>query len=91
MYLVAIAWIYVVLMMAAAEALSPRGSLLGALLTLLLYGVAPLALLLYILGTPHRRRRAAAQAGDATANSGPAPDGGSEAATDPVAAVGKEP
>lgn len=57
MYLVAIAWAYVVLMMAAAEMLSPQGTLLGAFITLLLYGVLPLTLLLYILGTPGRKRR----------------------------------
>lgn len=57
MYLIAIAWAYVVLMMAAAEALSPQGTLFGALITLLLYGVLPLGLLLYILGTPGRKRR----------------------------------
>ena len=57
MYLVAIAWIYVVLMMAVAEALSSQGSLIGALFTFLLYGLLPLSLLLYILGTPLRKRR----------------------------------
>jgi hypothetical protein len=56
MYLVAIAWMYVVLMMALAEALSPQGTVLGAIVTLLLYGCAPLALVLYLLGTPGRRR-----------------------------------
>lgn len=86
MYLVAIAWIYVVLMMAVAEAMSTQGTLLGAFFTLLLYGVLPLAVLLYILGTPHRRRaRRMAEASAA------APDGGSEAAGDAVAPVGKEP
>ena len=57
MYLVAIAWAYVALMMAAAEAISPQGSLFGAFVTLMLYGVLPLGLLLYILGTPGRKRR----------------------------------
>lgn len=57
MYLVAIAWAYVALLMAAAEALSPQGSLFGAFVTLMLYGVLPLGLLLYILGTPGRKRR----------------------------------
>ncbi|MBA4218358.1 MAG: hypothetical protein IIA03_06280 [Proteobacteria bacterium] len=57
MYLVAIAWAYIALMMAAAEATSPQGTLLGAFFTLLLYGVLPLGLLFYILGTPGRRRR----------------------------------
>lgn len=57
MYLVAIAWIYVVVMMAVAEVASPNGSLLGAFITLLLYGLLPLSILLYILGTPGRKRR----------------------------------
>ena len=61
MYLVAIAWAYVALMMAAAEALSPQGTLFGAFVTLMLYGVFPLGLLLYILGTPGRKRRRKAQ------------------------------
>lgn len=56
MYLVAIAWAYVVLMAALAEALSPQGTILGALFTLLLYGILPLGIVLYILGAPLRRR-----------------------------------
>ncbi|GAB1386489.1 hypothetical protein MASR1M59_16370 [Melaminivora sp.] len=56
MYLVAIAWLYVTVMMAAAEASAPGGTLLGAGLTLVLYGLLPLALLLYILATPARKR-----------------------------------
>ena len=56
MYLVAIAWIYVVLMMAVAEATHSQGSVLGAIITFLLYGVLPLAVVLYIMGTPMRRR-----------------------------------
>lgn len=68
MYLVAIAWIYVVLMMALAEAMSPQGSVLGALVTLLLYGALPLWVVMYILGTPHRRRaRRAAESAEAVA------------------------
>ena len=57
MYLVAIAWMYVAVMMAIAEATHSQGSLLGAIITLLLYGVLPLGLVLYIMGTPARRRR----------------------------------
>ncbi|MEY3381945.1 MAG: hypothetical protein RL468_2543, partial [Pseudomonadota bacterium] len=53
-YLVALAWLYVAIMMAAAEAASPVGSLLGALITLVLYGIAPVALVMYILTTPAR-------------------------------------
>jgi hypothetical protein len=56
MYLIAIAWIYVVLMMAVAEATSSQGTVLGAVITFLLYGVMPLALVLYIFGTPARKR-----------------------------------
>jgi hypothetical protein len=56
MYLVALAWIYVVLMMAVVEAGSPQGTVLGAFFTFILYGVLPLALVLYLLGTPGRRR-----------------------------------
>jgi len=55
MLLVAIGWMYVVVMMAVAEAVHPNGTVLGAFITLLLYGVAPLAVVLYIMGTPGRR------------------------------------
>lgn len=57
MYLVVIAWLYVTLMMAIAEATSPVGSVLGAIVTFALYGVLPLGILVYILGTPGRKRR----------------------------------
>lgn len=70
MYLVAIAWAYVALLMAAAEALSPQGTVFGALVTLLLYGVLPLSLLMYILGTPGRKRRRRAEEASAQADAG---------------------
>lgn len=89
MYLIAIAWMYVVGMMALAEALSPQGTVLGALVTLLLYGVAPLTLLLYILGTPLRRRRRAREEAQAAASA--SPDRGSEAPGGAVAPVREEP
>ena len=90
LYLVAIGWIYVVLMMAVVEALSPNGGLLGATITFMLYGVLPLALVLYLLATPARRKlRRAAEARDAA--SAAQPDGGSVAAGDAVAAERKEP
>jgi hypothetical protein len=62
MHIVALAWIFVVVLMALAEATSTQGSLLGALITLLLYGALPLGIVLYVLGTPARARarRAAA-------------------------------
>jgi hypothetical protein len=56
MWIVAIAWMYVAVMMAVAEASSPQGSVLGAVITLLFYGVAPVALVMYLLSTPARRR-----------------------------------
>lgn len=61
MYLIAIAWMYVALMMALAEATAANGSVLGAVITFLLYGALPCALLMYILGTPERKRRLHAQ------------------------------
>ena len=57
MYLVAIAWLYVAVIMAIAEATHSQGSILGAIITLLLYGVLPLSLVLYVMGTPMRRRQ----------------------------------
>lgn len=88
LYLVAIAWMYVVLMMAVAEALAPNGTVLGAVFTLLLYGALPLAIVLYILGTPSRRRaRRSAEA----AASGAQPDGRRETPGDAVAAEREEP
>ncbi|MEK6669642.1 MAG: hypothetical protein AABZ19_12520 [Pseudomonadota bacterium] len=56
MWIVAIAWIYVALMMALAEATSPQGTYLGAVITFVFYGVAPTALVMYLLSTPGRRR-----------------------------------
>lgn len=52
MYIVAIAWLYVVLMMSLTE----RSAVAGVA-TFLLYGLAPLALFLWLVGTPARRRR----------------------------------
>jgi NADH:ubiquinone oxidoreductase subunit 6 (subunit J) len=68
MYLVAIGWLYVALMMAVAEATHSQGTVLGAVITFVLYGVLPLSVILYILGTQMRRRRRqqAEQADDAS-------------------------
>ena len=49
-------WLYVVVLMAVAEGSAPGGSWLGAAFTFLLYGVLPLGIALYLLGTPARRR-----------------------------------
>lgn len=55
---------YVALLMALAEATSTQGSVLGAVITFVMYGVGPLALVMYLMGTPARRRvrRAAEEA-----------------------------
>jgi hypothetical protein len=84
MYIVAIGWVYVVLMMAVAEATSSQGTVLGAVFTFLLYGVLPLSIVLYLMGTPGRRKaRKAAEAAQATAASAD-PDGSGHAAGDAV-------
>lgn len=51
MYIVAIAWLYVTLLMALTEP-----SVTGGVLTFLFYGLFPCALFLWLLGTPQRRR-----------------------------------
>lgn len=51
MYIVAIAWLYVTLMMALTEP-----NIVAGLLTFLFYGLLPCALLIWIIGTPQRRR-----------------------------------
>ena len=51
MYIVAIAWIYVVLMMSITE-----DSVVAGVMTFLLYGVLPLTIILYLMGTPQRKR-----------------------------------
>lgn len=51
MYLVAIAWLYVTLLMAAAER-----NVVSGVMTFLVYGLAPLALFLWLFGTPQRAR-----------------------------------
>lgn len=56
MYVVVIAWLYVVLMAAVAEAVSSTGTVLGAIITFLLYGILPLGIVVYIMGTPGRKR-----------------------------------
>jgi hypothetical protein len=98
MWIVAIAWIYVALLMALAEATSTQGSVLGAVITFLFYGVAPISLVMYLLGAPTRRKalraaqaEAAAQAGQAADQAASAqPDAGGLPASDAVAAERKE-
>ncbi|MFP8781066.1 hypothetical protein [Hydrogenophaga sp. RWCD_12] len=103
MYLVVIAWLYVAVMMSAAEATADNGSLLGAIVTFFLYGLLPLSLVVYLMLGPRRRqaireREAAAQAlqlQEPSQTSSGNPDTGGHAAsaaeTDGVAPVRKEP
>jgi len=87
MYIVAIAWLYVVVLMSLAEGFAAGGSWLGAAITFVLYGLVPGSIVLYLVGTPSRRaarRRAEASAGDD-------PDGGGHAAGGAVAPVREEP
>lgn len=55
--LIVIGWIYVVLMVAVAQAASGPGHMLGAVLTFVFYGLLPAALLAYIMRTGMRRRK----------------------------------
>jgi hypothetical protein len=91
MVLVAVAWIYVVLMVAVAEATSSQGTVLGAMATLVLYGVLPLGIVAYLFFSPARRRaRRAAEA----ISAGPArldPGDGGHPAGDAIAPERKEP
>lgn len=90
MVLVAIAWIYVVLMMAVAEATSNQGTLLGAVFTFLLYGLLPLGIVLYVMNEPARWRRRRAER-EASIAATPTPDGSDHAPGDAVAPERKEP
>jgi hypothetical protein len=87
MYLVVIAWFYVAVMMALAEAFSGNGTVLGAIVTFFLYGLLPISLVIYVMGTPLRRkaRRLAELAAEAPAVV-PAP-----APTEPLATASETP
>lgn len=52
MYIIAIAWIYVVFMMAITET-----TLTASIMTFLFYCVLPLALFFYLIRTPKRKQR----------------------------------
>ncbi|MFH0129464.1 hypothetical protein ACGLHS_04590 [Variovorax sp. VaC1] len=104
-HLIVIGWLYVAVMMAVAEATATTGTVLGAIFTFLLYGLAPVALVVYLMGTPGRRRaikqreaeaqeaarRAAAAEAAAAQAASDLPDQGGEAPADAVAPVRKEP
>jgi hypothetical protein len=89
MYLMAIAWIYVVVLMALAEGFSDRGTWLGAAITFFLYGALPLGIALYLFATPARRRLRRREAASAAALAAD-PDGRGPPAGDAVATERKE-
>lgn len=78
MYLVVIAWMYVVLMMSVAEATNSTGTVIGAIVTFFLYGLLPMALVVYLMRTPQRRKthRAREAAEDAARQQPPASSDG---------------
>lgn len=92
MYLVAIAWVYVALMMALAEATSSQGTVLGAVVTFVLYGALPISLVMYLMGTPRRRvARRRAEAAQAAEMASQQADGGGHAAAEAIAAEREKP
>jgi mannose/fructose/N-acetylgalactosamine-specific phosphotransferase system component IID len=56
MYIVPIAWLYVALMMSVAEATNTNGSILGGILTFILYGILPTSIIVYVMGAPNRKK-----------------------------------
>lgn len=103
LYLVVIAWTYVALMMGIAEATNTTGTVLGGIFTFVLYGAAPVALVVYLWGAPLRRRAIKArEASEETASSASSaasvepnvsdqPDASGHASADTLAPVRKEP
>ena len=63
MYIIAIAWLYVALMAAISDT-----TVVGGTLTFIFYGVLPLTLFLWLVGTPERRRRQRTQAAEDDSN-----------------------
>lgn len=59
MYIIAIGWLYVTLLMALTET-----GIVAGVLSFVFYGLAPTALLLWLFGGPTRRRRSTAVTGN---------------------------
>ena len=95
MHIVGFTWMFVVVLMALAEATSPQGTVLGAFFTLLLYGLVPIAIVLYLMGTPMRRRAAkrkeALESNVGAQRDGTQGDGSGHSASAPIAAEREEP
>jgi len=69
MYIVAIGWLYVTLLMAAAER-----NVVAGVMTFLLYGLGPIALVLWLFGGPRRRRSRGLEHGAPAGDDGEAVD-----------------
>ena len=95
MYIVPIGWLYVAMMMSVAEATNSNGTVLGAFVTFVLYGALPVSLVLYIMGSPGRKRvikdREMAERAAALDAASLQPDASSLSAANSVPPVGKEP
>ena len=59
MHIVAIGWLYVTLLMALTEQ-----TVVAGVLTFVFYGLAPVSLIVWLLGTPGRRRAASVAVAD---------------------------
>lgn len=90
MYIIAIGWLYVTVLMAASEE-----TLLAGITTFLFYGLLPCSILMYLMGTPARHRAikareaaelAAMQAAAAETGQSSAPDAGH---SEPAAQTGQ--
>jgi hypothetical protein len=77
MYIVAIAWLYVTMLVSVMQP-----TLLRGILTFIGTGLIPLGILLYLLGSPQRRRNARAASSDREVQ-GHAPGQGDDAALNP--------
>lgn len=92
MYIVPIAWLYVALMMAVAEATNSNGTVLGAIITFVLYGLGPVALVVYLMRSPARRRAIKArEAAEMTERHSAQPNASGESTGNAVPPVRKEP
>lgn len=95
MYIVPIAWLYVTVMMAVAEATNTNGTVLGGIITFLLYGLLPVGLVVYVMGAPGRRRainaRERAELSAAQVSSALQPNASTHAAGDAIPSEGKKP
>lgn len=61
MYIIAIGWLWVALMMAITES-----NIVAGILSFVFYGLLPCCLLLWLLGTPARRQRQQSDTADDT-------------------------